>query len=161
MSGAHPRARLVARSCSCSCFGAFLAIIGITATAQSVMVVAHFSTATLNDVVGSDAATTRAFVNAHAPADGPRPATAPSADRAATLEAQLATLTSRARSLRVEIRRPDGTDRRRRATRRRRAAPRSPTPAFAAAAEGHRPGGDRPGRRGGRRARRPRYSRPA
>ena len=47
-------------------YGAFLALVGITATAQSVMVSAHFSTAMLNDVVGSDAATTRAFVNAHA-----------------------------------------------------------------------------------------------
>ena len=46
-------------------YGAFLALVGITATAQAVMVSAHFSTATLNDVVGSDAATTRAFVNAH------------------------------------------------------------------------------------------------
>ena len=51
-------------------FGAFLAIIGITATTQSVLVGAHFPTATLNDVVGSDAATTRAFVNAYLePAD--------------------------------------------------------------------------------------------
>ena len=46
-------------------FGAFLAIIGITAAAQSVLVGAHFSTSTLNAIVGSDAATTRAFVNAY------------------------------------------------------------------------------------------------
>ena len=51
-------------------YGAFLALVGITATAQAVMVSAHFSTATLNNVVGSDAATTRAFVNANLrPAD--------------------------------------------------------------------------------------------
>ena len=31
-------------------YGAFLALVGITATAQSVMVSAHFSTAMLNDV---------------------------------------------------------------------------------------------------------------
>ena len=63
MSGSQPRIRrpillvLV--------YGAFLAIVGITATAQATMVSAHFSAATLNDVVGSDAATIRAFVNAH------------------------------------------------------------------------------------------------
>ena len=60
-------------------FGVFLAIIGITATAQSALVGAHFSANTLNDVVGSDAATTRAVVNAYVrpsdldPAAGPAP----------------------------------------------------------------------------------------
>ena len=72
------------------------------------MVSAHFSTATLNNVVGSDAATTRAFVNANLrPADldgSPLPA-----DRLAALEAQLASLTRTGEILRVEIRRPDGT----------------------------------------------------
>jgi len=46
-------------------FGAFLALLGITATAQAVMVSTHFSASALNDVVGSDSATTRAFVNAY------------------------------------------------------------------------------------------------
>ena len=45
--------------------GAFLALIGITATAQSVMVSSHFSASALNDVVGSDSATARGFVNAY------------------------------------------------------------------------------------------------
>ena len=89
-------------------YGAFLALVGITATAQSVMVSAHFSTAMLNDVVGSDAATTRAFVNAHARTTDFDTA-APSAGRVKTLEEQLATLTSTGELLRVEIRRPDGT----------------------------------------------------
>ena len=89
-------------------YGAFLALVGITATAQSVMVSAHFSTAMLNDVVGSDAATTRAFVNAHALTTDFDPA-APPAERVKTLEQQLATLTSTGELLRVEIRRPDGT----------------------------------------------------
>jgi diguanylate cyclase (GGDEF)-like protein len=89
-------------------YGAFLALVGITATAQAVMVSAHFKIATLTDVVGSDAATTRAFVNAHVrPADfGPA---APTSSRVATLEDQLAALTRTGEILRVEIRRPDGT----------------------------------------------------
>jgi hypothetical protein len=45
-------------------YGIFLALVGITATAQAAMVSAHFSAATLNDVVGSDAATIRTFVDA-------------------------------------------------------------------------------------------------
>ena len=44
-------------------FGVFLAIIGITATAQSFMVSLHFSTGTLNTVVASDSATVRAILN--------------------------------------------------------------------------------------------------
>src|SRR5262245_25271601 len=72
------------------------------------MVSAHFSAATLNDVVGSDAATTRAFVNANLRAtdlgSGPPPA-----DRVAALERGLASLTATGEILRVELRRPDGT----------------------------------------------------
>src|SRR5262245_46521175 len=88
-------------------YGAFLALVGITATAQAVMVSAHFSSASLTDVVGGDAATTRAFVNAHV-REGDFDAGVPAA-RVAALEAQLATLTSDGELLRVEIRRPDGT----------------------------------------------------
>jgi diguanylate cyclase (GGDEF)-like protein len=89
-------------------YGAFLALVGITATAQAVMVSAHFSAATLNDVVGSDAATTRAFVNAHVLAadldgGGPPPG------RVGSLESQLKTLTKSGEILRVELRRPDGS----------------------------------------------------
>ncbi|HET9344609.1 MAG TPA: diguanylate cyclase [Candidatus Limnocylindrales bacterium] len=89
-------------------YGAFLALVGITATAQAVMVSAHFRNATLNDVVGSDAATTRAFVNAHLSRTD-FDAAGPSRERVAALEAQLATLTRQGELLRVEIRRPDGT----------------------------------------------------
>ena len=46
-------------------FGAFIALVGITATAQAVMVGEHFTSAAIYDVVSSDAATTRAFVNAY------------------------------------------------------------------------------------------------
>jgi diguanylate cyclase (GGDEF)-like protein len=88
-------------------YGAFLALVGITATAQAIMVSAHFRTATLNDAVGSDAATTRGFVNAHVLTtdfDAAAPAV-----RVATLEDQLAALTSTGEILRVEMRRPDGS----------------------------------------------------
>ncbi|MFL5771058.1 MAG: HD domain-containing phosphohydrolase [Chloroflexota bacterium] len=105
MFGSQPRARrplllLVV-------YGAFLALVGITATAQAVMVSAHFSAATLNDVVGSDAATTRAFVNAHVQTTDFEPA-GPTPSRVRELEGQLATLTRTGEILRVELRRPDG-----------------------------------------------------
>ena len=68
MFGTHPK--LSRPTLLILVFGAFIALIGITATAQAFMVGAHFSAATLNDVVSSDAATTRAFVNAYVePAD--------------------------------------------------------------------------------------------
>jgi diguanylate cyclase (GGDEF)-like protein len=95
-------------------FGAFIALVGITATAQAFMVGTHFSAAALTNVVSSDAATTRAFVNAYvrqadlasAPAvvdPGAGPVTR------TPLEAQLATLIRPKEILRVELRRPDGT----------------------------------------------------
>ena len=90
-------------------YGAFLALVGITATAQAAMVSAHFSAATLNDIVGSDAATIRAFVNAHL--DGRYLGDAgpgPSAAELAILAEQLGTLTAPGEILRVEVRRPDG-----------------------------------------------------
>jgi diguanylate cyclase (GGDEF)-like protein len=69
----------------------------------------HFSAATLNDVVGSDSATIRTFVNAHLNAsflDGA--ASGPSAAQLTALDAQLGTLTAAGEILRVEIRLPDG-----------------------------------------------------
>jgi len=95
-------------------FGAFIALVGITATAQAVMVGEHFSAAALNDVVTSDAATTRAFVNAYVrPADLAVPAdgstTTPATSTTIRLEAQLATLIRPGEILRIELRRPDGT----------------------------------------------------
>ena len=90
-------------------YGVFLAIVGITATAQAAMVSAHFSAATLNDVVGSDAATIRTFVNAHLEAryldDS---ASGPTAAERAVLDERLGTLTAPGQILRVEIRLPDG-----------------------------------------------------
>jgi diguanylate cyclase (GGDEF)-like protein/putative nucleotidyltransferase with HDIG domain len=90
-------------------YGAFLVLVGITATAQAAMVSAHFSAATLNDVVGSDAATIRTFVNAHLDGrylvDG---GAGPSATELVLLQRELGTLTAAGQILRVEIRQPDG-----------------------------------------------------
>lgn len=73
------------------------------------LVGAHFSTATLTDLVNSDAATMRAFVNAYVrpsdlAADG-----APTDADLDRLEGQLATLRRPGEILRLELRRSDGT----------------------------------------------------
>jgi diguanylate cyclase (GGDEF)-like protein/putative nucleotidyltransferase with HDIG domain len=94
-------------------FGAFIALVGITATAQAILVGEHFSAATLNDVVSSDAATTRAFVNAYVrPEDLSATPVGAGGDGSAApnrLESQLATLIRPGEILRIELRRPDGT----------------------------------------------------
>jgi diguanylate cyclase (GGDEF)-like protein len=89
--------------------GVFLVLVGITATAQAAMVSAHFSAAMLNDVVGSDAATVRSFVNANlTAADLEAPAAAGPGVAIATLETQLGKLIAPGQILRVEVRLPDG-----------------------------------------------------
>ena len=90
-------------------YGVFvLVLVGITATAQSMLVASHFSTSTLNAIVGSDAATTRAFVNAYVLPRYLDPSVGPSSNERSTLVAQLATLTEQAEIVRVELRLPDG-----------------------------------------------------
>jgi diguanylate cyclase (GGDEF)-like protein len=90
-------------------FGAFLAIVGTTASAQAMLVSLDFSTATLNAVVSSDSATVRALLNDSVrladldPAKGPTPADLTS------LETRLAALTRPGEIVRVELRRLDGT----------------------------------------------------
>jgi diguanylate cyclase (GGDEF)-like protein len=106
MPGSHPRIRRPVLLLLV--FGAFLALVGITATAQAAMVSAHFSAATLNDVVGSDAATIRTFVNAHLDSRYLDDAGGASAAQLAALDEQLGTLTAPKQILRVEIRRLDG-----------------------------------------------------
>jgi diguanylate cyclase (GGDEF)-like protein len=96
-------------------FGVFIALVGITASAQAVMVGEHFRAATLNDVVSSDAATTRAFINAYVrPEDLGAATSVPSAGSPTPLvptrlEAQLATVIRPGEIVRIELRRPDGT----------------------------------------------------
>ena len=88
-------------------YGVFVAIVGITASAQAVLVSAHFSTATLNDVVSSDAATVRAFVNAYVePRHFDRSGS--TTNEIGRLEAQLAALTRPGEIVAIELRRPDG-----------------------------------------------------
>ena len=106
MPGSHPRIRRPVLLLLV--FGAFLALVGITATAQAAMVSAHFSAAMLNDVVGSDAATIRTFVNAHLDSRSLDDASGTSAAQLTALDEQLGTLTAPKQILRVEIRRPDG-----------------------------------------------------
>ncbi len=89
-------------------YGVFVALVGITATAQAILVSAHFSAAVLNDVVSSDLATTRAFVNAHPHFLDPSSGGTPPADLIA-LQSQLATLRRPGEILRIEVRLPDGT----------------------------------------------------
>ena len=90
--------------------GAFLVLIGITASAQAAMVSAHFSASALNDLIGSDSATVRGFVNAYVQPRYLDAATGgPTAVELERLQAQLTTLTARGEILRVELRLPDGT----------------------------------------------------
>jgi len=90
-------------------FGAFLALAGITATTQAGIVSAHLTAATLNGVVGSDSATTRAFVNAYVQPRWFDPGVTLSPGQRTRLEAQLAALVRPGEILRVELRLPDGT----------------------------------------------------
>jgi diguanylate cyclase (GGDEF)-like protein len=90
-------------------FGAFLAIIGITATAQAVMVSLNFSTATMNTIVAGDAATVRAVLDDRVQLRFLDPAIGPTAAERSALETELAALTGPADILLVELRRLDGT----------------------------------------------------
>jgi diguanylate cyclase (GGDEF)-like protein len=90
-------------------FGAFLAIIGITATAQAVLVSLNVSTSTMNTIVASDAATVRAVLDDSVQLRFLDPAVGPTDAERAALEAQLGALTGPADILRVELRRLDGT----------------------------------------------------
>ena len=89
-------------------YGAFLAIVGVTATAQSTLVGAHFSTATLTDLVNSDATTIRAFVSTELRPSDLTAGSAPTGADLARLENRLVALTGAGGILRLEVRRPDG-----------------------------------------------------
>ncbi len=89
-------------------YGIFMVIVGVTVVAQTVLVAAHFSTATLNSAIGADAALVRLFVTSNiAPED--LAAQSPDPARIAEIEARLGLLVERGKILHVEIRRPDGT----------------------------------------------------
>jgi diguanylate cyclase (GGDEF)-like protein len=90
-------------------FGAFLAVVGITAAAQAVMVSLHFSTGTLNAVVSSDSATVRALLNDAVRLRDLHPGAKLAATDQERLETRLARLTRPGEIVRVELRRLDGT----------------------------------------------------
>ncbi|HVL54519.1 MAG TPA: diguanylate cyclase [Vitreimonas sp.] len=88
-------------------YGVFLVIVGITATAQTVLVSLDLSRASLNATVGSDGATVRTFVRSLLRADdlaGDVPA-----ERVAAVESQLAGLLEEGHLVHVEIRAADAT----------------------------------------------------
>ena len=87
-------------------FGIFLVIVGVTAVSQAILVSVHFSSASLEAVVGSDAATVRTFVNGFVtPSDLSGEA---SDEDIASVEAGLAAIAHRAEIVRVEIIDPTG-----------------------------------------------------
>jgi diguanylate cyclase (GGDEF)-like protein len=88
-------------------FGVFLAIIGITASAQTMLVSAQLSTTSLESVVGNDTALARILVNGTlTPSD--LSAANLTADRVFALQAKLAAVVTRGGMLRAEVRSPDG-----------------------------------------------------
>jgi diguanylate cyclase (GGDEF)-like protein len=89
-------------------FGVLLAIVGVTATAQAVMVSVYASTSTLNSIVQSDVATVRGFVQQGLDTRILDPASMPAEDLEA-LQGLIATVVSKGQILRVELRLPDGT----------------------------------------------------
>ena len=72
-------------------YGIFLMIVGVTATAQAVMVSAHFSTNTLNSIVSTDTTLVRAFVRSFVSPDDFAAGALPG-ERQAIIERQLRTL---------------------------------------------------------------------
>ncbi len=89
-------------------YGIFLMIVGVTATAQAVMVSEHFSSNTLSSIVSTDTTVVRAFVRSFVSPDDFSPTALPG-QRQAIIERQLKTLIAPATILRVEVVRSDGT----------------------------------------------------
>ena len=88
--------------------GVFLVIIGVTATAQAMMVSVYSSRTAFDAIIGSDLATLRGFAEQGLDPDlVSDPALA--AQQQASLRGLMDTLTSKGEILRVELRTPDGT----------------------------------------------------
>jgi diguanylate cyclase (GGDEF)-like protein len=88
-------------------YGLFLVVAGVTTTALTMLVSAHFSSAALSEVVSSDAGKVRTFANLNlfeSDLSGNS-----SASRRAELVTELSSLVRNGDLLHVEIRRPDGT----------------------------------------------------
>jgi diguanylate cyclase (GGDEF)-like protein/putative nucleotidyltransferase with HDIG domain len=87
--------------------GVLLAVVGVTATAQAVMVSAYASTSTLEAFVQGDIATIRGVAQDRLTPDLADPAAPPGAS-SAVASAVLAALVSKGQLLQIELRRPDG-----------------------------------------------------
>jgi len=87
-------------------YGLFLVIVGVTATAQTMLVSLHFSTAALEATVGSDAATIRTFANGFLQPSDLGAATPTRVDQ---IDAALNALLQRGELLRVDVRSTNGT----------------------------------------------------
>ena len=88
-------------------FGAFLFILGVTATGQSILVSSHVTTQSLDAVVAADTSLVRILVNGTLEPADLNPATL-SSTRAAALQAELAVVASRGNILRIDVRTPSG-----------------------------------------------------
>ncbi len=88
-------------------FGVFMVVVGVTATAQTIIVSANVSASSLKSVVESDAAVVRVFANLDLLATD-LDATKLSDLRQASVQHDLAALVSNGQILHLEIRRPDG-----------------------------------------------------
>src|SRR3954471_8734700 len=87
-------------------FGLFLVVVGVTTTAQTILVSSHFSNAALNEIVGGDAGTVRSFVNLNlSAADLTEQARS---DRRQALVVALASLVRNGNLSHIEVRLPDG-----------------------------------------------------
>jgi diguanylate cyclase (GGDEF)-like protein len=86
-------------------FGVLLVIVGITATAQAVMVSAYASTSTFSSIVEGDVATIRGFATQDLTGVDPSSANGETRSR---LDADLGTLVAKGAIVRAEIRAPDG-----------------------------------------------------
>lgn len=88
-------------------FGVFLAILGVTAAAQTLVVARHVTNAAITATISSDAATVRTFVNGLV-TQGDLNGSAP-AGHTAIVEHGLQSIAAASEILLVEIRSPDGT----------------------------------------------------
>ncbi|MEA2545744.1 MAG: hypothetical protein QOI09_1017 [Chloroflexota bacterium] len=89
-------------------YGIFLVIVGVTATAQTMIVSTNFTSSTVQSVVGTDAALVRSVVNTYLQA-GDLNEGGLTLARRSELQVDFASLVRRAEILRVELRRLDGT----------------------------------------------------
>ena len=90
-------------------YGAFLVLVGVTASAQASMVTSHFTEAATNAVVGGDVASVRVLVAGELLNGSDLTSTGvPDATRQAKLQTVLASLGSTSGILHAELRRADG-----------------------------------------------------